>query len=801
MSLFNDMRIGGRLLLKDRWFTLAAVFTLAIGIAATNTVFTILNATLLRPLPVEEAERLVDLGEVSYLDLQDWRLRMRTVDGIAAFDERSLSLADETYAAERVLGGYVSANTFAVVRQRPLLGRDFRPEDERAGAPPVVILGYQIWRVRYQSDPGIVGGTIRVNGQPTTVVGVMPEGFAFPQISQLWVPLSMLRAEALTARNQQILAAFGRLGPGATRAQARAELVTVLEQLSREYPGEQRQLERPVRVFRSGVGADTPVSVAFTFMLGAVMFVLLIACANVANLLLARSAARSREVSLRLSLGASRWQIIRQLLTESAMLAVLAGITAAAASVAALDAFWRAVLQSGEAPPYWLTLEMDFRVLAFLLTMCLGAAVLSGLAPAWVTTRVNLVGLLSDIGGRHSGSRATRRWTSAIVVGQLALALVLLSGAGLMIRSLLAQVRTEAGVDTAPLVTARLDLPGAAYATPEQRLALYRRVEEHFASVPGVQLSFASEVPLAGAPPRELITDLQQTASSDQQPVIGQMTVGSRYFEVLGTRLRRGRMFRPVDADAGRVAIVNERLAEMHFPGVDPIGRQIQVVPPGQSAAEAPWLTIVGIAPNVRQQSNEGGSFDPLVYVAADFNPVIGTTLIAQSASDPGTVARILRREMQAVDPDLPLFNIRRVDDTLVAERWAQRFTGWLFSIVAGLALILAIVGLYAVTAYAASTRTREIALRVALGARSSDVWRTVTAGAARQAAAGLLIGIAGGVAISRILPSQLTGAVGSDPLTFAAAAVLLVIACLIAASVPARRALKLDPMTALRTE
>jgi predicted permease len=798
--MINDIRIGARLLLKDRWFTLAACCTLALGIAATNTVFTVLNATLLRPMPIEDADRLLDLGEVSYPDLADWRERIRTLEGIAAFDERSLSLADATYAAERFIGGYVSANTFALVRQRPALGRDFRPEDERMGAPPVVILGHQVWRTRYQSDPRIVGRTVRVNGQPATVIGVMPEGFGFPQISQLWVPLSLLRAEALTARNASILAAFGRLGEETTRPQARVELNAVVEQLEREYPGGDRRLQRPLRVFRSGVGADTPVSVAFIFMLGAVVFVLLIACANVANLLLARAAARAREVSLRMSLGASRWQIIRQLLTESAMLAVLASGLAIVLSLAGLDAIWGTVQRSGDAPPYWLTLEMDVRVFGFLLAICIATAVLAGLAPAWVTSRVSLIGLINEASGRFASGRLGRRWTGGFVVGQLALSLVLLTGAGLMIRSLMAQIGTEAGVDTTNLISARLDLPGAAYATAQQRQALFRRIEEHFESVPGMRVTLASEVPLGGAPPRELIID-GRVPVEGEHPVVGQMTVGTRYFETLGTTLRRGRMFRLGDIDAGRVAVVNEQLAAMYFGGDDAIGRRLQLVPPGQPATDAPWLTIVGIAPNIRQRANEGGSFDPLVYVSPAFNPVIGTNLIAQSTLNAGTDASILRREMSAIDPDLPLFDIRTVDQRLAHERWAQRFTGSLFSIFALLALVLGIVGLYAVTAYAASLRRREIALRIALGARAIDVWQTVTASAVRQLAIGLLLGIAGGVAISRVLPAQLTGAAGSDPATFAVTAALLVLASLVAASLPARRALKVDSMALLRME
>jgi predicted permease len=798
--MWNDLRLGARLLVRDRWFTLAAVLTLALGIAATNTVFTVVNAVLLRPLPVDEPDRLVDLGEVSYPDLRDWREGLRTLADIAAFDERSVSVADESIAAERFRGAYVSANALSVVRQHPMLGRDFRTDDEGTGAPLVIILGHQLWRMRYGLDPAIIGRTIRVNGVPSTVIGVMPEGFGFPQIAELWLPLSFLRAEVLQDRDDAILAAFGRLRPDVTRAQARAELATMTAQLTRTYPKTQRRLDRPVTAFRSGVGLGTPVSVAFMFLMGAVTFVLLIACANVANLLLARSAARAREVSVRMSIGASRWQIVRQLLVETSILAAVAGGLALLLSIAGLDAIWRVVQQSGEAPPYWLTLAMDRRVFVFLASACLGACMLSGLAPAWVTSRTRLVDLLTDGGRGGVGSRPGRRWTSAFVVGQLALTLILLSGAGLMIRSLVAQVRTEAGVDLDGLVNARLDLVGARYASPEQRVSFYRQIEERLASLPGVRVSFASDVPLAGAPERRLLTELRPELSQTA-PLVGQMTIGARYFEMLGTRPVRGRMFRHGDADGNRVAVINERLAAMYFPEADAIGRRIRLAAPGNSATVSEWLTIVGIAPNVRQESREGGDFDPLVYVPVDFNPVIGTNLIARSALAPGSAASLLRQQLADVDPDLPLFDIQTVDQRLVFERWAQRFTSSLFSIFAGVALVLAAVGLYAVTTYAASRRTKEIGVRMALGAQARDVWWTVTATAARQVSTGLALGIGGGVAISRVLPAQLTGASGSDPATFVAVAGLLVVVAFAAAALPARRAVRLDPMVALRTE
>jgi predicted permease len=504
-------------------------------------------------------------------------------------------------------------------------------------------------------------------------------------------------------------------------------------------------------------------------------------------------------MSVRMSLGAGRGQIVRQLLAENVLLAAAAGVAALAMSLAGLDAMWRAILQSGEVPPYWLAFTMDRRVFSFLLLVCLGACVLSGLAPAWVTSRTNLVELLTNVGRGSIGSRTGRRWTSAFVAGQLALTIVLMSGTGLMIRSLVAQVRAEAGIDISGLVTARLDAAGIRYAAPDQRRALYRQVEERFAAVPGVQMSFASDVPLGGAPERRIVTE-RQPELTENAPVVGQMTIGERYFETLGARLVRGRMFRHGDADSGRLTVVNQRLSEIYFPGADPIGQRIRPASPA-NAPPGEWLTIVGVAPNVRQRSVEGGDFDPLFYVSVDFNPVIATSLIARSTSGAESLVPVLRREMAAIDPDLPLFRIRTAEQSLADGRWAQRFTVSLFSIFAAIALVLATVGLYAVTAYAAAQRRKEIGLRMALGARARDIWWAVTSRAVRQLGTGLFLGVAGGVAVSRILPAQLSGASGSDPATFCAVSGLLVAVALIATSLPARSAVRLDPMAALRRE
>jgi predicted permease len=611
------------------------------------------------------------------------------------------------------------------------------------------------------------------------------------------------RAEVLTDRRESVFRVFGRLRDGVTVEQARADVAAMDAQLARMYPDPNRLTTRRMGYYRSGVGTDMGLRMMFLFMMGAVGFVLLIACANAANLLLARSVERSAETAVRLSLGASRLQLVRQLLVESGLFAVIGGVVGLTMSFLSVRLLWSTILATGDTPPYWLVPTIDVRVLAFFMVAVLGTAVLCGLAPAWLTSRVNLAAAYTASSRSQAGSRRTHRWTGAFVVVQLALTLVLLTGAGVMMSSLLAQARTNAGVDTASLIALRIDLPPARYATAEQRQSVFQRIEERFATVPGVRLSYASAVPLGGAAERTVVTDRTTGPVEQQHPVVGQMTIGTNYFDTLGTPSVRGRAFDRRDAESGDVAIVNERLAALLFPGEDAGGRRVRLFPGrargGAAEPTSNWLTIVGVAPDVRQRSQEGGAADPVVYVPVGVNPLAGATLIARSSMNRENLVRLLREQMQAIDPDLPLFDIRTVDQQIAFNRWPQRVFGSLFAIFAVIALILGTIGLYGVTAYAASQRTREIGVRIALGATGFHIHRTVARTAIVQLTMGLVLGAAGGMAVSRILPSQLAGASANGPATLALVALVLVVTGLIACWIPAQRALKIDPAVTLR--
>jgi putative ABC transport system permease protein len=792
--VLNDLRVGARLLVKDRAFTIAAVLVLGLGIAATNTAFTLANGALLRDMPFEDPERVVELGDASYLELRDWHATARAFEGIAGVREESTNVSDEQIAAEHTRGAYVSAHAFALLGRQPVIGRDFRPDDERVGAASVVILGHTLWRTRYRSDAGIVGRTIRINGRPSTVIGVMPEGFEFPINAKLWQPLTSMAADVRDNRSVRFIDGFGRLRPGVSRQQARTELTAIDAALRRTYPENARRNPPTVASFRSGIGG--PLVAVLLALMGAVTFVLLIACANVANLLLARAAHRAREISIRMSLGATRVRIVRQLLVESLLLACLGGAVALLLSSAGIRLFWRVVTQIDEGPPYWLSFPIDGQVLAFLAAVCLTTAIVFGLAPAIHTARTDITPVLNETSSRSAGTRRTRRWAGGLVIAQLALALVLLSGAGLMMRNLLAQVTMDAGVSTAGLMRMAVDLPATVYPSDEQRLAFYDRLDERLRTMTGMQASLASAVPMGGAPEARVLFAGGAEPPLEERPVVSAMTIGPRYFETVGARLLRGRMLLAGDGRPGPAAvIVNQRFVDLYFAGRDPLGERIRL------DRGADWLTVVGVAGNIRQRRTESGAFDPVVYLPIATNPVARITVLARSAASLTSVGSSIRTQVSELDPDLPLWNVRAVDDDLALSRWPQRVFGSLFAISAVVALILAAVGLYAITAYSVAQRTQEIGIRMALGARAMQVWWLVTRRATVQLAVGLLLGVIGAVGVGRVLPAVLAGTGGADPITLLIVSAVLSAVGLAAALVPARRATRLDPISALRTD
>ncbi len=819
MGLWQDVHFAIRLLVKNKWFTLVATVALALGIGVNATVFTFVNAVLIRGLPFNDPDQIMALSSydpvrdrnmgTSYLDFKDWSAATKSFTTLAAYTGNTVNVSDEGHAAERFSGTLLSANSFKLIGQSPIIGRDFLPEDDRPGATAVVLLGSGMWKTRYGSDPAIIGRTIKINEMPSVVIGVMPEGFKFPQNADLWQPLALMPGLEKQPRNSRGLEVFGRLAANVSPAQAKAEMLAIGSRLAQEYQDTNKNIQPKVQTFNERANGG-PIKAIFLSLMGAVAFVLLIACANVANLLLARSANRSREISVRVSLGATRWRIVRQLLIESLLLAIISGVLGLALSTIGIRLFDAATQDVGK--PYWIQFTMDGRVFAYLAAICLGTGVLFGLAPALHVSKTDVNEILKEGGRSGSAGMRVRRWSGVLIITELALTLALLAGAGFMMRNFLTLYRLDLGIDTSRLLTMSLALPERKYPAIEQRLAFYQRLQERLsASGKFRAVTVTSNAPLQGGFSRRLAIDGRPLASGEQPPMVTMLTVDPRYFDTMGLRLIRGRAFTELDGTPGQEsAIINARFAQMHFANEDPIGRRIVLsidlaggAPPQGGIPTSLTATIVGIAPNLRQRNFEQAETDPIAYLPFRSDPRGFMMMLARSEGDPAAMTSLLREEVRAIDPDLPLFGIRTMDESLARQRWPFRIFGTMFAIFAMIALILSAVGLYAVTAYSVTQRTQEIGVRTALGAESKQVMWLFLRRAFFHLAVGLTLGVAGALGVGKIFESSnlLIQTSGRDPATIATIALLLGTVALTACLWPARRATQLDPVVALRHE
>jgi putative ABC transport system permease protein len=815
VGLWQDVRFAVRLLIKDKWFTAVAAIALALGIGVNNAVFTLINAVLIRGLPFDDPARIISIGMtdararqlgVSRLDFLDWHAQSRSFSELSLVLGSPMNVSDEGRPAEQFQGTYESANLFRLIGQRPLLGRDFAPSDDNPAAEPVAIIANGLWKNRYGSDPSIVGRTIKINSRPSTVIGIMAPDMKFPFNNDVWLPLSQLPPEVLNAkrgvRNFQVI---GRLAPGLTIAQARAELDAIVSRLAHDFPDTNKDLRPAVMTYNQRV-ASGPIRVVFLSLMGAVGFVLLIACANVANLLLARSAQRSREIAVRVSLGASRWRIVRQLLVESVLLSVVSGILGLGLSVVGVRLFDAAISDPALGKPYWMTFTMDPLVIAFFGSICVGTGILFGLAPALHVSKTDVNEVIKEGGGRSgTGGVRARRWTSALVVVELVLTLVLLAGAGFMMRSFLKAYGMGFGFDTSRVLTMRMFLPLAKYPSREPRSALFQRIEERLHGITAIQAAaVASNPPLIGGFVRQLAIDSRPVAPGEQAPEVTMVSIGSGYFDAIGVELLRGRRFDPPDGTPGHEsAIVNQRFAAMHFGNEDAIGRRITLIDGNQSVQTSPpaTVTIIGIAPTIRQRNFAENDPDAVVYLPYRADPQRGVVLIVRAAANPAGITPLVREEMRALEPDLPLFGIQTLDETLAQRRWPFRVFGTMFAIFAVIALLLSAVGLYAVTAYAVTQRTAEIGVRMALGAQPKQLLWLVLRRALLQLAIGVPIGVAGTFAVGKLLESLLIQTSTRDPATIGSITALMIAVSIAACVWPARRAMQLDPVSALRYE
>jgi putative ABC transport system permease protein len=814
MNLWQDLRFAVRLLLKDRWFTLVAAVALALGIAANNAVFTFVNAVLIRGIPFQDGPRIMALGTrdarhrdlgVSWLDFVDWRDSAKTFSGICLMGQPPLNVSEAGRPPERYAGAVVSANLFKLIGERPLLGPGFTDEDDRFGAPPRVVIGYGMWQTRYGGDKDIIGKAIKVDDLLASVAGVMPEGMQFPPNTDIWLPMgqsTIVRGQSRQQRNYQVI---GRLAEGVTPGQAQAELGAIVTRLAKDFPTTNKDITPTVMPYNERQ-SQGPIRIVFLALMGAVAFVLLIACSIVANLLLARAAARSREMSVRVSLGASRWRIVRQLLVESIVLALISGVLGFALSIVGIKLFDAATQDVGK--PYYMQFRMDASVFAFFAVICLATGIVFGLAPALHISKTNVSEVLKEGGRTGSSGVGARRWTGALVVVNLALTLVLLAGAGFMMRSFMAMYRMDLGIDTSRLLTMQMALPFRKYRNSDERNAFIKRVEERLAAVGALEAAtVASNWPLGGGRPIQLTIDGQP--KPDRLPIVTLLSVGVRYFDTVGARVVRGRPFTEADGTAGQGnAIVNQRFVQMYFANENPIGRRILLTDdvPSALGPALPALTVVGVSPTIRQrlpQNQQDPEADPVVYIpnAAQTQQNSGQTLLVRTRSEPAQAASLLREEIRALDPDLPLFNIRTMDQNLAQQRWPFRVFGTMFAVFAAIALVLSAVGLYALTAYSVTQRTQEIGVRMALGAQAPQVWWLIAKRAFVQLAIGLAIGMPGTFGVGKLLQSLLVQTSPSDPTTLISIVVLLIVVAVTACYWPARRATRLDPLVALRYE
>jgi putative ABC transport system permease protein len=803
MAFFEDVRFGLRSLAKNTGFTIVAATALALGIGTNATVFAITNGVLFKNMPFV-SDRILYLstknlrrGErrsgVSWPDFRDWRAQSKAFESMGAFDFTVVNVSDKNGVPTRYNLSRITGDTFSTIGQKPVMGRDFTAVDDKAGAAPVVILGFGVWENRYGRNPGILGQTIRVNSVPTTVIGVMQRGMRFPIDSELWQPLGpTVDSEKRGARG---LGAFGAMAPGVTQKSAEAEMATIARNLERAYPATNQGITAVVHTFSEEFNGPQ-VTVLLAALMGAVVFVLLIACANVANLLLGRAVDRSREISVRIALGASRWRIIRQLLVESVMLSMVGGVLGWLLSLWGIRLFDASVR---DRIPAWMNFTMDYRGFVYLAAISVGTGLLFGLAPALRLSRLDVNSTLKE-GGRGSTGARGKHLSRVLVVAEMALAVVLLAGAGLMIRSFVNIQQANPGVNTKNMLVMRLFLPEAKYPRPDDQITFHQRLKAKLEALPGVEVStIAVTMPTGGSMKFPYEIEHAAPVDEDRRPQLSAEVISPDYFRAMDVRILRGRAFTEADDAAGtRVALVNQRLAEKFWPGDDPIGKRLRIY---DNKVADPWVTVVGVAPNILQNDITVNEYDPLLYLPYRQKTLRDMSLMARTRVPPGTLGTAFRQTVQAIDEDMPIYSLRSMEERMALNYWEQGVFGSLFATFAAIALVLAAVGLYAVIAHSVTQRTQEIGLRMALGASGENILGLVFLQGMRQMSIGLAVGLAAAIGLTRVLRALLAGVSPTDVTTLAGVCLLLAAAATLGCYLPARRAMRVDPLVALRHE
>ena len=806
-TLLQDLRYAIRMMMNNRAFSVVAVLVLALGIGANSVIFSVVNAVLLRSSPYPDSGRIMMVFEsniqrrtreaVAAGNFLDWRDQNHVFENLATYREETFNLTGAD-RPERAWGVITTSGLFPVLGVKPILGRVFAPDEESLGSSRVAVISQSLWERRFASDPNVPGQKLTANSEPLTIVGVMPRGFDFPGQSDLWIPPRQVVPETVLKptvnmsanRDSHYLSAIGRLKPGVTLQQARTDMDAVALRMEEQNPNQ--NMGRGVNLITLRENEVGDVQSALLVLFGAVGFVLLIACANVANLLLARAATRQKEIAIRTALGANRFRLVRQLLTESVLLSLMGG------GLGLLLALW------GIGPLVSLSpgaganaIRIDGLVLGFTLAVSLVTGVAFGLFPALQSSKSDLNESLKE-GGRGGSSGARRnRVRGLLVVTEIALSLVLLIGAGLMIKSFIRLEQVNPGFDTRDVLTMRLSLPSAQYPDGRRRAAFYQQVIQRVQAIPGAQSAGAiSRLPLTpGNSSRGLTIEGRQNDGSGNGPGADYRVISPDYFRVMGTPLSKGREFSESDnAEAPPVGIINEEMARRYWPDEDPIGKRLKI------DQGDPWMEIVGVVADVKHLGLDSQSRTEL-YVPYFKDPWPFMTIVVRRGPGSAGLANAMRSEVWTVDKDLPVPDIKPMEQLLADSVARRRFNMLLLGLFGAVALVLAAVGIYGVMSYSVTQRTREIGIRMALGAKRSDVLKLVVGQGMTLALIGVGIGLAAAFALTRVLTSLLFAVGATDPATFVIISVLLAGVALAACLVPARRATKVDPMTALRYE